>query len=82
MRLRYFLPSLFVLLFTLFSVPAEAQCAMCKAVAESSTEGGSTVATGLNAGILYLMFFPYLLMAVIAYAMYRQKKKNSLSEEN
>jgi len=35
-----------------------AQCAMCKAVAESDLEAGGTTATGLNTGILYLMGFP------------------------
>lgn len=47
---------------------------MCKAVAESSTETGSTVATGLNGGILYLMIFPYLILGVVSYAIYRHRK--------
>ena len=53
------------------------QCAMCKAVAESSTEAGSTVATGLNGGIIYLMSFPYLIMAVVGYAIYRHRKQQT-----
>lgn len=59
-----------------------AQCAMCKAVAESSTEGGSSVATGLNAGIVYLMFFPYLILAAVGYAFYRSKKKQRSEEQS
>lgn len=54
---------------------AEAQCAMCKAVAETSTDAGSSVATGLNNGIVYLMAFPYLLMGAVGYAIYRHKKQ-------
>ncbi len=67
---------LFVLLLAfayLFPQSAEAQCAMCKAVAETST--GSKGATGLNNGILYLMFMPYLLMGIVAVTWYFYKKK-------
>ncbi len=64
-------------LFFLTSLSAQAQCAMCKAVAESSTEAGSTVATGLNGGIIYLMSFPYLIMAVVGYAIYRHRKQQT-----
>jgi hypothetical protein len=53
---------------------AEAQCAMCKAVAETSQQGGSSVADGLNSGIIYLMFFPYLLLGAVGFAIYRHKK--------
>ena len=54
----------------------DAQCAMCKAVTESSTGAGSSAATGLNSGIVYLMAFPYLLMAGVGYAIYRHKKQS------
>lgn len=56
---------------------AEAQCAMCAAVAETDAQGGGTAAAGLNEGILYLMAFPYLLMAAVAYAIYRHKKQRA-----
>lgn len=55
------------------ALPAEAQCAMCRAVLESE-EGGQT-AKGINNGIVYLMIFPYLLIAGIGYAIYRSRKK-------
>lgn len=57
----------------LIAIPAEAQCAMCRAVLESE-EGGQT-AKGINNGIVYLMIFPYLLIAAIGYAIYRSRKK-------
>lgn len=60
--------------FLFLSLSADAQCAMCKAVAETGSQTGSTVATGLNVGILYLMVFPYLIMAGVGYAIYRHKK--------
>lgn len=55
------------------TMPAEAQCAMCRAVLESE-EGGQT-AKGINNGIVYLMIFPYLLVAGVGYAIYRSRKK-------
>jgi hypothetical protein len=54
-----------------------AQCAMCKATAESGQAAGSSEAAGLNAGILYLMAIPYLLMAAVAIAWYRSHKKRA-----
>ncbi|MGB0175687.1 MAG: hypothetical protein ACPF9D_00885 [Owenweeksia sp.] len=60
----------------LMPLGAEAQCAMCKAVAESSTGAGSSAATGLNSGIVYLMVFPYLIMGAVGYAIYRHKKQS------
>ena len=56
------------------TVSTEAQCAMCRAVLESEESG--EVAKGINNGIIYLMLFPYLLIAGIGYAIYRSRQKN------
>ena len=64
---------LIILLLLLTAVPAEAQCAMCRAVLES--EEGGQAAKGINNGIVYLMIFPYLLVAGVGYAIYRSRKK-------
>jgi cobalamin biosynthesis protein CobD/CbiB len=53
-------------------VLATAQCAMCKAVVESGDKG---MAEGVNDGIVYLMIFPYILVGLLAYALYRYKYK-------
>ncbi len=68
-----------ILLLFIIALPAEAQCAMCRAVLESE-EGGQT-AKGINNGIVYLMIFPYLLVGGVGYAIYRSRKK-ARSEEN
>ena len=65
---------LLLIAIVLFQLDADAQCAMCKAVAESDLEGGGTTAKGLNDGILYLMAFPYLLIGTVGYFFYRYKK--------
>ena len=49
-----------------------AQCAMCKAVVES---GDAEMAEGLNNGIVYLMAFPYILVGVAGYFLYKKMKK-------
>ena len=60
----------FVLMFS--NTPySYSQCAMCKAVVEN---GDVTMAEGINNGITYLMVFPYLLIGVLFYFIYRYKK--------
>lgn len=63
------------LTFILVSIAGFGQCAMCKATAESNANAGGSEAAGLNSGILYLMFIPYLLILGIAIAIYRHKRK-------
>ncbi len=53
-------------------LPAEAQCAMCRAVLES--EEGNQAAKGINNGIIYLMIFPYLLVGGVVYFIYKKNK--------
>ena len=47
---------------------------MCKAVVESGDKG---MAEGVNDGIMYLMLFPYILVAALGYALYRYKQKQN-----
>ncbi|TDQ28464.1 hypothetical protein [Tenacibaculum caenipelagi] len=61
-------------LFLAFSLNTSAQCAMCKAVVEG---GNETIAEGVNNGITYLMVFPYILVGVLFYFIYRHKKKTN-----
>ena len=58
-------------LFLLISATSSAQCAMCKAVVEG---GNESMAEGVNNGITYLMVFPYILVGVLFYFIYRHKK--------
>jgi hypothetical protein len=64
-----------LLVLFLFSLPANAQCAMCRAALTS--EGNTTKGAAVNDGIVYLMIIPYLLVAGIGYAIYRMKKNKS-----
>lgn len=52
-----------------------AQCAMCKASAESSVANGSRSVAGINHGILYLLIMPYALVAIIGIVWWRSRRK-------
>lgn len=64
---------LFGICFLLFSLSANAQCAMCRAALAG--EANKAQAQAVNDGIVYLMVIPYILVGAIGYAVYRMKKK-------
>ena len=69
--LKYFV---FAFILILLNMSASAQCAMCKATAESATENvDKGIGEGLNAGIVYLMLIPYVLLATVALVFFRKK---------
>jgi hypothetical protein len=72
-----------VLILALFFIkgPIFGQCAMCKAVLESNLANGGTAAAGVNDGIIYLMFIPYILIGTVGYFIYKNYKKNQQSEK-
>lgn len=54
-----------------------AQCAMCRTqVVNNVSHGETSFAAGLNTGILYLFFTPYILIGVIAYLWFKNSKQN------
>jgi hypothetical protein len=66
MKKRQYIVLLGILVLVFIAVSMEAQCAMCKAAAESDLETNSkSIARGLNKGILFLMGAPYLIVGVI-----------------
>ncbi len=70
--------SILLIFILIFSVSAEAQCAMCRAVLEN--EEGQNAAKGINDGIVYLMLIPYILIGGIGYIIWLKffKTKKSL----
>ncbi|QYJ69394.1 hypothetical protein [Flavobacterium litorale] len=72
---------LFTITFILTAISSNAQCAMCRAALESNDSGIKPEA--VNDGIVYLMIFPYLIVALIGYAVYKlrtKKPKAALTE--
>ena len=70
--------SLLIVLFILaVQVSSWAQCAMCKATAESASQNtGGSLAEGLNSGILYLMLIPYVLLLSLGLVFFRKRIAN------
>lgn len=75
MKLRAFCLSLILLLMPFFLT---AQCAMCRAVLESSEDNSR--AEGINQGIMYLMAFPYILVGGIGFFLWWYYKKGKKAE--
>lgn len=72
------------LLFCFFSLllsvqEAMAQCAMCRTTIENNVSQGEGTAlgAGLNTGILFLLFAPYVIIAVVALFWYKKSKENA-----
>ena len=68
--------SILFLLMALFVLiePAHSQCVMCKAVGEQSSKLDG-LGKGLNAGILFLMAIPYVLLSIGGYIVWRRFNK-------
>lgn len=73
LKLLFWAYALCLIPYTSFS-----QCAMCRASLES--EGNKTKAKAVNDGIILLMSVPYLIVAVIGYAIYRMYFKKKISK--
>ena len=67
-----------ILFMVFFITQAISQCAMCKVAAQqaSSDENGS-----YNAGILYLMAFPYILFGLLGFFWFKQSRMNRDKKE-
>lgn len=52
---------------------ANAQCAMCRAVAEDAVQDGYGLANGLNSGIIFLMGIPYVLLSILFFVFFRKQ---------
>lgn len=72
-KIRLFLIPVLILLVT---VAVSAQCPMCRMTAESNMRNGGSSGAGLNAGILYMLVVPYLIVGGVAYWWWKNKKKN------
>ncbi len=79
MRGRFFF-TICLLLVTVLS--AAAQCPMCKMSAESNLKDGGTAALGLNAGILYMLAMPYILVAAIGFWWYKNRYRKQVVDQS
>lgn len=64
------------------TLDAEAQCAMCRRIAESNLNDTTAAVTkNLNPAILYLMSLPYLVLGFLGWKFYRNMKVKKAEEE-
>ncbi|MDT7829532.1 hypothetical protein RQM65_12720 [Pricia sp. S334] len=70
----------FILMVVLLLLPlvSEAQCSMCRAVLES--EGDTSTAEGINNGIVYLMAFPYIAIALLGFFVFKKMRPKAGQE--
>jgi hypothetical protein len=74
---------LIALLVLFISSDVAAQCPMCRITAESNLKDGGTMGRGLNNGILYMFFTPYLIVGAIGIWWWRNnRKEEGEMEEN
>ncbi|MEM6963115.1 MAG: hypothetical protein AAF573_00025 [Bacteroidota bacterium] len=59
----------------------QAQCPMCRMSAENNLKDGGSAGKGLNAGILYMLSTPYLLVAGLGIYWYRNRRREDEKEE-
>lgn len=60
-----------ILLFA-FSTKVLAQCATCKAAAETSLENGdSTIASGINIGVLYMLSILFIIFGLFVFLVWK-----------
>ncbi|WP_395058724.1 hypothetical protein [Flavobacterium sp.] len=64
-----------LLIINFYTLNSQAQCAMCRASLEST--GNVSQAEAVNDGIIYLMIIPYVLVGLIAFAVYRMYRKKN-----
>ena len=57
--------------FLFFGICSNAQCAMCRASLEKSEN--KVQAEAVNDGIVFLMIIPYILVALVGFAIYKLK---------
>ena len=70
---------LLLIAYCLMPIAAKAQCSMCRASLES--EGNKTKVEAVNDGIVFLMAVPYIIVAVIGFAIYKMYYKKSFKED-
>jgi hypothetical protein len=75
--MKYFKIGLILAVLFLFATaPMDAQCPMCRMAVESNLKAGGSAGKGLNAGILYMLATPYVLVGGLAFVWWRNRRKN------
>lgn len=69
---------LVLIIIVLSAIQAVAQCAMCRTQLENNVSNGDTsMASGINTGILYLLVLPYLAVLILGYVWFKNSRKDA-----
>ncbi len=77
--LRIILFGFILIVASLSSLDAFAQCSMCTLNADNSVQNGNTEGKGLNNGILYLLAAPYLAIAGVGFLWYKKYRRKNVT---
>jgi hypothetical protein len=58
--------------------PVKAQCSVCSTNVETNKANGGKQANGLNHGIVYLLFAPYLAVGVLGFVWYKKYRRKDV----
>lgn len=65
-----------IIVLNISSTPTvQAQCPMCRMTAENNLKAGGTAGKGLNNGILYMLATPYLIVGILGFVWWKNRKK-------
>lgn len=64
---------LFTISYSLFTIDTSAQCSICTKTAQQLGEGP---AQGMNSGIIYLAFAPFVIVGFVAYRWWKNNKRS------
>lgn len=56
-----------------------AQCAMCKASAETNSDSGNTQAAGINTAVLYVLVICFTIIAAGTYTVWKLRNTDELN---
>ena len=73
--MKKLLPLLLIFTIAFATQNGSAQCSMCQATAETSRDAGSSNSEGINKGVMYLFFTPYLIIGTVGYFWWKARKK-------
>lgn len=68
---KLYLKGIFFLCFMFYSLFSYSQCAMCRAALQNNDN--AVQAEAVNNGIVFLMIIPYVLVALVGFAVYKLK---------